>query len=75
MATLTKPEIEALTVDERLKLIDDLWDSLDNKSDLVSTPDWHAPLIEARIKAQEVNPQPTHTWESVRTEMEENWLA
>ena len=73
MATLTKPQIDALTVGERLKLIDDIWDSLEN--DPTPTPDWHAPLIEARINAQESNPQPTHTWESVRAEMEEKWLA
>jgi putative addiction module component (TIGR02574 family) len=75
MTILTKPQIDALTVDERLKLIDDLWDSLEHNSDLIPTPDWQAPLIEARIKAQELNPRPTHTWESVRSEMEEKWLA
>lgn len=75
MATLTKPQIQALSIDERLRLIDDLWDSLEHNSDLIPTPDWHEPLIEARLKAQELNPKPTHSWESVRAEMDEKWLA
>jgi putative addiction module component (TIGR02574 family) len=75
MATLTKAEIAGLSVDERLALIDDLWDSLESSPDLFPTPEWHWPLIEARVKAQEADPQPTYSWEQVRAEMEEKWLA
>lgn len=75
MATLTKADIAALSVDERLALIDDLWESLENNSDPLPTPDWHGPLIEARLKAHAANPQPTHSWESIKAEMEEKWLA
>jgi putative addiction module component (TIGR02574 family) len=75
MATLTKSEIAALSVDERLALIEDLWSSLENYPELLPTPDWHWPLVEARLKAQQANPQPTHSWESIRAEMEDKWLA
>jgi hypothetical protein len=74
MATLTKPQIDALTLEEKLKLIDDLEESLLDVDEL-PTPDWHLPLIQARIKAHEANPQPTRSWASVKAEMEEKWLA
>ena len=75
MATLTKVQIDALTLEEKLELIGDLTDSLPDGPESLPTPDWHWPLVEARIKAQEAHPQPTHTWESIRAEMEEKWLA
>jgi putative addiction module component (TIGR02574 family) len=75
MATLTKSDIAALSVDERLALIDDLWDSLEKHEDTLPTPDWHWPLVESRLRAQELNPKPTYSWETVRAEMEEKWLA
>jgi putative addiction module component (TIGR02574 family) len=75
MATLSKSEIAALSVDERLALIDDLWESLESDSELLPTPDWHGPLVEARMKAHAADPQPTHSWESIKAELEEQWLA
>ena len=41
MATLTKSEIAALTLDERLALIDDLWESIEEPLEALSPPDWH----------------------------------
>jgi putative addiction module component (TIGR02574 family) len=75
MATLTKSDIAVLSIEERLALIDDLWESLECESDPLPTPDWHWPLIEARLRAHHDNPQPTHSWESIKAEMEEKWLA
>lgn len=75
MAVLTKSQIAELSVDERLALIDDLWESFEGDLNQIPTPDWHAPLIEARLKAHEANPQPTQSWESIKAEMEDEWLV
>ena len=41
MATLTKSEIAALSLEERLALIDDLWDSIEEPLEVLSPPEWH----------------------------------
>jgi putative addiction module component (TIGR02574 family) len=44
-------DVGALSVDERLKLIEDLWDSID--TELVPLPDWHRAELDRRLDALE----------------------
>lgn len=74
MATLTKSEIAALSVDERLTLIDDLWESIEEPDEALAPPDWHREVVERRLAAAERNPQPLISWEEVRAKMVNKWL-
>jgi putative addiction module component (TIGR02574 family) len=74
MATLTKPQIDALTLEEKLKLIDDLEESLLDTLEDLPTPEWHLQLIEERLAEAERNPGAGIPWEVVRAEMEKKWL-
>jgi len=71
---LTKPEIEALSIDERLALIDDLWDSVDDTLDALAPPAWHLDVLDEILDEEERDPQPTVSWEEVRTELVEKWV-
>lgn len=74
MATLTKVQIDALTLEEKLELIGNLTDSLPDGPESLPTPDWHWPLIEQRLAEAERNPGAGAPWEQVKAEMEKRWL-
>jgi len=74
MATLTKPDIDALTVDERLKLIDDLWNSIEESAAGAVPPDWHREVLDEILDEEERNPQPTTGWPELKAEMEAKWI-
>ncbi len=42
-------ELRALPVDERLKLIEELWDSIDATTESLPLPDWHRAEIDRRL--------------------------
>ena len=74
MATLTKSDIAALSVEQRLALIDDLWESIEGPLGSIEPPDWHRPIVEARLEVAQRNPGSSIPWEVVRAEMAEKWL-
>lgn len=54
MAVLSKAEIAALSPEERLELIDDLWESLNHLAGSKSTqqqeiPDWQKRILDERL--------------------------
>jgi putative addiction module component (TIGR02574 family) len=74
MATLTKSDIAVLSVDERLALVDDLYDSFaDLQEDFVS-PGWHVEILDQILDEDAHHPQPTVAWSELRAEMAAKWL-
>ncbi|HYK00680.1 MAG TPA: addiction module protein [Thermoanaerobaculia bacterium] len=65
--TLSKEEIFDLTTDERLHLIEKLWDSLPPHD--VPVPDWHKEVLEERLEDHRRNPDDSVSWEEVRKEL------
>jgi len=49
---------------ERLQLVEDIWDSLED--DQVPVPDWHREILDQRLKAYRENPEAGASWEEVR---------
>lgn len=46
-------EIESLSVQEKLALVDRIWSSLHTDPDVVPSPEWHAEVLEERLKRLE----------------------
>lgn len=65
--TLTKEEIFELSAEERLHLIESLWDSLSPGE--VPVPEWHRQLIEERLEDQRRNPDDSVSWEELKAEL------
>ena len=63
MLPLTAADIERLSVDERLALIEALWDSLDAQT-LPVSEDLRAEL-DRRLAEHDANPQSAVPWETV----------
>jgi putative addiction module component (TIGR02574 family) len=57
-------EILRLPPGERLRLVEDIWDSLTASSDDVPLPDWHLQLLDDRLA--DPGEQGVRTWEEVR---------
>ena len=61
MAVLSKTEISALSPQERLALIDDLWESLESNQPAtapssVQVPDWQCRILDERLLDLEICP-------------------
>lgn len=65
--TLTKDEISGLPVEERLKLISELWDSI--PADEIPLPDSHRRALEDALREHARDPQAGQSWETVRDEL------
>ena len=62
-----REEILRLPTDERLKLLEEIWDSL-NAED-VPVPDWHKEELDRRL--DNPAPGPRLTWEQVRGKLDD----
>lgn len=68
MATLlTEDQLSKLSVEERMKLIQMIWDSL--KEDEVPVPPWHEKILEQRLKRMEEDPHPGIPWSEVKEQL------
>jgi putative addiction module component (TIGR02574 family) len=56
-------QIQQLPIEERLKLVEDIWDSIAATPESVPIPDWHRAELDRRL----ADPAPEHlTWEQVQ---------
>lgn len=65
--TLSKEEIFELSTEERLHLIESLWDSL--SPDDVPVPGWHEEILEERLEDHRRNPDDSVSWEELKNEL------
>lgn len=64
-AAVAEFPIESLTVDERLALIDRLWESLDAPP----VPDWHREILRQRVAEADATPGAGISLEELRREL------
>jgi putative addiction module component (TIGR02574 family) len=63
---LDPDELRALPVADRLKLIEDLWDSIDADTSALPLPDWHRDEIDRRLDALDAGASKGAPWSEVR---------
>jgi putative addiction module component (TIGR02574 family) len=64
---MTTIDIAAMPVEEKLKLMEALWDSLDTRSDAnVASPAWHGEVLEARLRRLAGGEETTAPWREAR---------
>jgi len=74
MATLTKAEIAALSVEERFALVDDIYESFRTTPDAVQPPEWHREVLDQILDEDERDPQPGIPWDEARATLAKKWL-
>ncbi|MDP9007965.1 MAG: addiction module protein [Pseudomonadota bacterium] len=58
-----------LSIEEKLKLIEALWDSMSQNPDNIPVPSWQLVELERRIELQRTSPQPGQAWVYVKREI------
>jgi putative addiction module component (TIGR02574 family) len=64
-------DIIALSVEERLDLIERIWDTLAATPEKVPVPAWHIEAIDRAIEAHERNPEAGAPWDDVKRRISE----
>lgn len=67
--TLHELGIDKLTVDERLDLIGQIWDSIVDSESPVAVPEHHRAELERRLAEADENPSPGVPWEELRVRL------
>ena len=62
-----RDEILQLPATERLKLLEEIWDSLAATPEAVPIPDWHKAELDRRLDRPA--PGPRETWDEVRAKL------
>lgn len=55
-----------LTIEQRLELIGELWDSLPDSVDELPVPEWHKAELDRRLAAADASPDAGISWEDVK---------
>jgi len=62
MKKLTQADIEAMSVETRLELVEAIWDSISASLGAVAVPQWHKDIIDNRLAKRNVV---SDSWENV----------
>lgn len=66
MKTLTLSEIAEMPIQQRIQLVEDIWNSIAAKPEAVPVPEWHKQELEKRLQAYHSNPDEGSTWSEVK---------
>jgi putative addiction module component (TIGR02574 family) len=61
----------SLTVEQRLELIGELWDSIPDSLDQLPVPDWHLQELERRLAAADADSDSAIPWGEVKRRLRE----
>ena len=64
-------EIESLTVNERLALVEQIWSSIQENPDRIPSPDWHGELLEERLQRLEAGEASVSSLAEVKKRMDD----
>jgi putative addiction module component (TIGR02574 family) len=63
------PEFDAVPKDQRIAFVQELWDRIAQDPDRVPVPDEHKRILDERLSAYRINPQPGRPWSEVRDQL------
>jgi len=68
-APIDQRQLRAMSVSERLRLLEDVWSSLADNPEGLAVPDWHHAELEARRAAHGDDPDAAREWTAIRKEL------
>jgi putative addiction module component (TIGR02574 family) len=66
MKTITATEIAEMPIQQRIQLVEDIWDSIAEMPEAVQIPEWHKKELEKRLEAYHANPDKCSPWQEVK---------
>ena len=69
MKTLSASDIAEMPIEQRLQLVEDLWDSIADLPESVSIPEWHKSVLDERLSAYHADPSQGMPWSEVKKDI------
>ncbi|MCP4041421.1 MAG: addiction module protein [Gammaproteobacteria bacterium] len=66
MKQLSVSDIAKMPVQQRIQLVEDIWDSVADLPEAVEIPEWHRKELEKRLDAYHENPNAGSPWAEVK---------
>ncbi len=70
MNTQSLSEAKKLAPDERIELVEAIWDSVASEAASLPVPESHRRLLDKRLTEYEANPKEGCSWEEVKARLE-----
>ena len=59
-------ELLKLPIEQKIEIIDRLWDSIKDTKEEESIPEWHYQILEERLEKYKTDPNSGRSWQEVR---------
>jgi putative addiction module component (TIGR02574 family) len=66
MKTISASHIVEIPIDQRIQLVEDIWDSIAAIPQSVKIPDWHKKELEKRLEDFHADPEGVSPWAEVK---------
>jgi putative addiction module component (TIGR02574 family) len=66
MKTITASDIAQMPIQQRIQLVEDIWDSIAELPDAVEIPEWHKEELDKRLAAYHASPSDGSPWKDVK---------
>ena len=66
---IDQQQLRAMSVSERLRLLEDVWSSLADNPDALAEPDWHREELDARRASHRDDPDAARDWSAIHEEL------
>lgn len=63
-------ELNEMTIEEKLQMMEALWDDLSRNADALEPPAWHGEVLEGREAALERGDEGFEDWQQARAEID-----
>jgi putative addiction module component (TIGR02574 family) len=62
-------ELKKLLLNEKLQIIEVLWEDLRNQEEAVPVPEWHKKILDERLKAVEEGREEILEWDDIKHDL------
>lgn len=69
MKKISASDIAEMPIEERIQLVEDIWDSIAELPEAVSVPEWHKEELEKRLDSYHATPTEHTPWSEVREKL------
>ena len=66
MKTITASDIAEMPIQQRIQLVEDIWDSIVEMPEAIEIPEWHKNELNKRLEAYHANPSEGSPWKEVK---------
>ncbi len=66
MKKLSASDIAEMPLEQRIQLVEDIWDSIAELPEALNVPEWHKGELEKRLERYHADPSQGTPWQEVR---------